>query len=171
MNTSEIKFIEAEKSLLGGLLLDPGQMKEISLKLCAMDFYSVAHQDVFENMKRVFEKRGLFDVPILADEMLTKPDYLYELASNCCSTANLNAYADIIREKSVQRALQQYSKEIKECKEKYIPQKDMLAEFLEEIAKVLKDAPVEIVTREYLQIKFLEIHNAIIGSCNVIDYE
>lgn len=97
--------VEAEAALLGGLLLDSDQFDAISKKICASDFSSVFHRDVYELMNIVYKQHGRFDAPMIIDVYANSHKAIYELVANCASTANLNAYADIVREKSVQRQL------------------------------------------------------------------
>ena len=103
-----IQSIESEKAVLGGLLLDSASFKQICTKLCANDFTTGLHQHMFKFMSELFKKHEKFDAPMLCealnvDEKWEK--YIYELANTCASVANIKAYADIVREKSVQRQL------------------------------------------------------------------
>lgn len=114
----EIKFaIESEKTLLGGLLLDSYQFVAIKDKLSPDDFYYLPHISIFRTMNELHEKHNNFDIPMICNDHPELETYLLELTDNCCSVANLNSHADIIREKSVQRTLQECAKELKESKE------------------------------------------------------
>lgn len=96
---------ESEQTLLGGLLLESELFSHIDKILCCNDFEYPTHQKIFDTMRRVYKKYRNFDVPMIADELPEDRVYLYQLANECCSTKNIVAHAEIIREKAVQRQL------------------------------------------------------------------
>jgi len=104
---------EAEQSILGGLMLDNQAWDKVSSKLCEADFYRTEHRTLFRAMIELTKRDQPFDVVTLLDNLKShdKLDdaggeaYLFELANNTPSIANVVAYADIVREKSVQRQL------------------------------------------------------------------
>ncbi len=105
--------IEAEQAILGGLMLENQAWDKISLTLCEADFYRSEHRVLFRAMVSLAHKNQPFDLVTLVDHLKAMHDledaggetYLFELASNTPSIANVSAYADIVREKSVQRQL------------------------------------------------------------------
>ncbi|QBR84548.1 replicative DNA helicase [Legionella israelensis] len=105
--------LEAEQSILGGLLLDNQVWDKISTKLCEADFYRTEHKVLFRAVSELAKKEQPFDVVTLLDMLKSYNElddaggevYLFELANNTPSVANVTAYADIVREKSVQRQL------------------------------------------------------------------
>lgn len=105
--------VEAEQSILGGLLLENQAWDKVSVKLCEADFYRIEHRILFRAMVALASKNQPFDVVTLLDALTSRGElddvggeaYLFELASNTPSVANVSAYADIVREKSVQRQL------------------------------------------------------------------
>jgi replicative DNA helicase len=100
--------IESEKRVLGALLLDSSLLKNISNELCPEDFTKTLHKEIFNQMRKLAIVHKGFDAQMICDALkLNKAGekYLYELANDTASTANIKAYADIIREKSVQRQL------------------------------------------------------------------
>lgn len=112
--------IEAEQAVLGGLILDNQVWDKISSKLCENDFYRAEHRVLYQAITDLARKNQPFDVITLLD-LLKSTDaleeagdeaYLFELANNTPSTANVVAYADIVREKSVQRQMIQLANEI-----------------------------------------------------------
>lgn len=112
--------IEAEQSVLGGLLLDDGAWDRIADKVIADDFYRRNHRALFEAIRRLVEDSSPIDV-ITVGEWLEKHNeirgagglaYLGELARNTPSAANIVAYADIVRERAVLRGLIQAGNEI-----------------------------------------------------------
>lgn len=103
----------AEQAILGGLLLDNQAWEKVESKLCEADFYRTEHRLLFRAIKELSNKSQPFDVVTLLDILKatnTLDDaggeaYLFELANNTPSVANVTAYADIVREKSVHRQL------------------------------------------------------------------
>ncbi|ARG97135.1 replicative DNA helicase [Legionella micdadei] len=104
---------EAEQSIIGGLMLDNQVWDKISSKLCETDFYRTEHRILYRAIAELAKKNQPFDVVTLLDILKSTNElddaggetYLFELANNTPSVANVSAYADIVREKSVQRQL------------------------------------------------------------------
>lgn len=105
--------VEAEQAVLGGLMLDNTEWDNISDVLMAEDFYRAEHQLIFRMMMRQSEANSPVDVVTLVEalnslgELSTAGgiDYLSELAGNARGTANIHAYAEIIRERAILRRL------------------------------------------------------------------
>lgn len=105
--------VEAEQAIIGGLMLDNQVWDKISTKLCEADFYRTEHRILFRAISGLSKKDQPFDVVTLLDTLKSHNElddaggeaYLFELANNTPSVANVSAYADIVREKSVQRQL------------------------------------------------------------------
>ncbi|KTC68051.1 replicative DNA helicase [Legionella birminghamensis] len=104
---------EAEQSIIGGLMLDNQAWDKVSTKLCEEDFYRSEHRILFRTIVELSKREQPFDVVTLLDSLKSRNEldnaggetYLFELANNTPSVANISAYADIVREKSVQRQL------------------------------------------------------------------
>ncbi|RAP36089.1 replicative DNA helicase [Legionella quinlivanii] len=104
---------EAEQSIIGGLMLDNQAWDKVSTKLCEEDFYRSEHRILFRSIVELSKREQPFDVVTLLDNLKSRNEldnaggetYLFELANNTPSVANISAYADIVREKSVQRQL------------------------------------------------------------------
>ena len=105
--------IEAEQSIIGGLMLENQVWDTVSAKLCEADFYRMEHRTLYRAILDLSNKSQPFDVVTLLDTLKSNnalddaggEAYLFELANNTPSVANVSAYADIVREKSVQRQL------------------------------------------------------------------
>lgn len=105
--------VEAEQSFLGGLMLDNTAWDRVADKVSTEDFYRPQHQQIFAEMLKLASAGVPFDVVTLSDAMKGQGvldqagglAYLAELAKNTPSVANLNAYANIIRERSILRNL------------------------------------------------------------------
>lgn len=105
--------IEAEQAIIGGLLLDNLAWDKVAEKLCETDFYRTEHRLLFQAIQELASKDQPFDVVTLLETLKSThalddaggEAYLFELANNTPSVANVSAYADIVREKSVHRQL------------------------------------------------------------------
>jgi len=111
---------EAEQSVLGGIMLEPQAWDRIADRLVDTDFYYQAHRLIYKALQDLVAKEKPLDVLTVADilkahhqlEAVGGEAYLFELARNTPSVANITAYADIIRERSVLRQLIQVAGEI-----------------------------------------------------------
>lgn len=105
--------IEAERSVLGGLLLDPNKLPTVQTLIQEQDFYKVAHQQIFAAMERVYDREGSLDHLMLRNQLdaldqlenVGNVDYIIDLVNYTPTTANIEAYAKIIKEKSILRQL------------------------------------------------------------------
>lgn len=105
--------VEAEQSVLGGLMLDNRSWEKIADLLVKHDFYRHEHQLIFNAIADLLENSQPVDVITLAErldkhnELDTAGElaYLGMLANNTPSAANIVAYASIVRERSVLRQL------------------------------------------------------------------
>jgi replicative DNA helicase len=105
--------IEAEQSVIGGLMLSPETWDSISDTLVEGDFYRREHRLIFRTMSSLVEIQSPLDVITLSEALQSRAElddvgglsYLGELATNTPSIANIKAYADIIRERSTLRQL------------------------------------------------------------------
>ena len=112
--------MEAEQAVLGGLILDNSAWDKVADKINENDFHLFDHRIIFRAIDELVEKRQPFDVLTLSDILRQKDEisdtnilaYLGTLANDTPSAANIQAYADIVREKSVLRQLVQVGTEI-----------------------------------------------------------
>jgi replicative DNA helicase len=115
--------LDAEQSVIGGLLLDNGAWDKISTTLCEDDFYRFEHRLLFRTIATLAKKESPFDVITITEALKEAGEidniggeaYLFELSNNTPSVANIGAYAAIVRDKSVQRQLIAVSNEIADC--------------------------------------------------------
>ena len=114
--------LEAEQSVLGGLLLDNQAWDRVAEKVVGQDFYSRAHRLIFAAMTTLAAQNKPLDL-ITVSEHLERDNeldnaggfaYLGEIARNTPSAANINAYADIVRERAVIREMIGVANEIAE---------------------------------------------------------
>ena len=105
--------LEAEQAVLGGLMLAPDAMDKVADKLGEDDFYRKDHRLIWRAIAELANKGMPCDAVTLGDwfdangmaELVGGASYLIELANATPSAANIAAYADIVREKSVLRQL------------------------------------------------------------------
>lgn len=105
--------IEAEQAVLGGLMLSPDSLDKVADKLTDDDFYRKDHRLIWRAINELANKGMPCDAITLGDwfvanetaEMVGGASYLMELANSTPSAANIGAYGDIVREKSVLRML------------------------------------------------------------------
>lgn len=105
--------VDAEQSVLGGLMLNNRAWDQIVDKLREKDFYRAEHQQIYRAIGRLFEQNKPIDVLTVSEALREKQVldqvggevYLFELTNNTPSTANIVAYADIVRERSVLRQM------------------------------------------------------------------
>jgi replicative DNA helicase len=105
--------LEAERSVLGGVLLDNDAMNVVIEILSADDFYSEANSKIFEVVGNLFAAGKTVDTTILRADLVQRgwlsavggDEYLYSLTDTIPTVANIEAHAKIVREKSVVRKL------------------------------------------------------------------
>jgi replicative DNA helicase len=105
--------IDAEQSVLGGLMLDNKAWDLIADRVKEADFYRHDHRLIYRVMAKSAEQSKPIDVLTVTESLreLHELDnaggevYLFELANNTPTVANIVAYADIVRERSVLRQL------------------------------------------------------------------
>lgn len=112
--------LDAEQSVLGGLLLDNRAWESVSEVLEDNDFYSHKHRNIYRAIKSLVDQEQPVDVVTVSeelDELGTLEEvggiaYLGELADMTPSTANSGAYGVIVKERSQQRRLIEAASEI-----------------------------------------------------------
>ena len=105
--------VEAEQSVLGGLLLENNAWERIADLIGEQDFYRADHRTIWRQITRLVEENKPADVVTVAEslESLDTLDevgglaYLAALAQNTPSAANIRRYAEIVRERAVLRKL------------------------------------------------------------------
>lgn len=112
--------LEAEQSVLGGLMLDNSAWDQVADLVREPDFYRHDHQLIFRAIGALADLSDPFDVVTLSEwldrngelERVGGLAYLSELAKNTPSAANIGAYANIVRERGVMRDLIRTGNEI-----------------------------------------------------------
>lgn len=112
--------LDAERSVLGGLLLDPIKYASVAPILNESDFYKVSHQLIYSAIERIYDREGSVDTLMLIDQLdaldqletVGGQEAIINLAAYVPTTANIEQYAKIVQTKSLLRQLISTSKRI-----------------------------------------------------------
>ena len=104
---------EAEEYLLGGVLLENSSLDLISEIISPDDFYAERHRIIYEEMLRLVDKGLPIDLVSLTEavesngrqEKVGGASYIAQLSDRIPTTANIEYYARLIREKAILRSL------------------------------------------------------------------
>src|SRR5256885_9139436 len=135
--------VEAEQSLLGALLIDNQAFDRVADLVSADDFYRDDHRRIWRHISKLIENSRPADVVTVAESIEASEDkdktggvaYLAALAQNTPSSLNIRRYAELVRERAVQRRLAQVATEIAE---------GALAPSGKEVAQLLDEAESKI---------------------------
>ena len=108
--------IEAEKAVLGGLLLEPELWDTVSVEVEEDDFMLVEHKLIYRSIRRLRDLGNEVDTVTLIESLTNDPDisslsnfnqneYIKKLASDTPGTANFLSYTDIVKQTSSLRKL------------------------------------------------------------------
>ena len=114
--------IDAEKSLLGAILIDEEVIMDVAEIAKAIDFYDKRHALIYAGIIRLFERHSPVDLLTLTDELKKKGDldavggasYLSELTNYVPTAAHAKSYAEIVSQAAVRRRLIKASSDISE---------------------------------------------------------
>lgn len=114
--------IDAEKSLLGAVLIDDETLADISEHVTAKDFYEKPHGIIYSAMMRLYERHKPVDLLTVSDELKRKNElelvggsaYVTELTNYVPTAAHAESYAEIVAQKAVRRRLIRASGDISE---------------------------------------------------------
>ncbi len=107
------RSMDAEKALLGSLMLSPEAINKVIDYMEASDFYKKAHQDIYSVCQELFEKGEPIDLLSCANRLKEKGilediggnGYLTELINTVPTATHILSYADTVRGKKVLRDL------------------------------------------------------------------
>jgi replicative DNA helicase len=105
--------VEAEQSVLGGLLLDNSAWDRIADRLASEDFYRHDHRLIFQHISRLIDLSRPADAITVFESLQNSGKaadagglaYLNSLAQNTPSAANIRRYGEIVRERAILRRL------------------------------------------------------------------
>jgi replicative DNA helicase len=105
--------LDAEKSILGAVLIDENVLTRVSDSIKAEDFYDPRHERIFAAMIRLYERHQPVDLLTLSDELKKQDhleeaggtDYISELTNQVPTAAHAESYAEIIVQNAMRRRL------------------------------------------------------------------
>ena len=114
--------LDAEKSLLGAVLIDEETLADISEHVTIKDFYEKRHSIIYGAMMNLYEKHKPVDLLTLTDELKRKKEldiiggsaYLTDLTNYVPTSAHAEAYAELVAQKAIRRRLIKASSDISE---------------------------------------------------------
>jgi len=112
--------IEAEKSLLGAIMIDADAIVRIADSVSVDDFYEERHQRIFEAIRKLYDRHRPVDVLTLSNqlredgflEVVGGATYLTELTNYVPTAAHVEHYGEIVAEKALRRKLIKASQDI-----------------------------------------------------------
>ncbi len=113
---------ESEQAVLGALLIDNSAYEKVADLIVAEDFYKDDHRRIYRHVSRLIEASKAADVVTVGASMDASEDagrygglaYLGALAESTPSAVNIRRYAELVRERSIQRQLATAGTEIAE---------------------------------------------------------
>jgi replicative DNA helicase len=137
--------IEAEQSVLGGLLLNNEAWERIGDMVKVEDFYRDDHRKIFFAIARLIESNKAADVLTVAEGLQLAGElqgvggisYLQSLAEGTPSAANIRLYAEIVRERAIMRRLARVGEQIAD--NAYTPNGREARQLLDEAEKLVFD--------------------------------
>ncbi len=150
--------IEAEKSVLGALMLDKNAVIKVADLIAAGDFYSNSHAKIFETILDLFEKNEPIDILSVTSRLKDRglltgiggSGYLTELINSVPTASHIAHYAKIIRNKKVLRDLISASSEINE---KVFENPEDSENLLDEIEQKIFSIAQQSQTKNFILIK------------------
>lgn len=114
--------IEAEKSVLGAILIDPDAIVKVAEIIQPASFYDPSHQMIYEAMQTLYEKRSPIDAVTLTNQLKKMQNLdkvggastIAKLSSQVSTSANVVNYAQLVAETSIRRRMITYGSEISE---------------------------------------------------------
>lgn len=104
--------IDAERAVLGGLMIDPDRLDVVATSLSDADFYRRDHRAIYRAMLDMSAAGIPCDAVTMGDWLngqqlsgVIKPEVLYRLAADTPSAANIGAHVAIVRQRSVARSV------------------------------------------------------------------
>lgn len=112
--------IEAEKGVIGSILIDADAILKVMEVVHATDFYHPKHQVIFDAIEELYREQNPIDLLTLTSKLKNKKKlksiggatYLSEIVDSVPTAAHASNYAQLIREASVRRRLISYGGEV-----------------------------------------------------------
>ncbi|PVZ78016.1 replicative DNA helicase [Serratia sp. S1B] len=156
--------LEAEQSVLGGLMLENDRWDEIAPFLTADSFFSPAHQKIFAGMQGLLGRNMPIDLITVAEELEQQGQleitggfaYLAELSKNTPSAANIVAYAEYVSTAKQKRQLLALGNDLSRQAE---DTRTDVASLMEDVEKRLFDiAGLQVAGKQFDLVASLEVY-------------
>jgi replicative DNA helicase len=142
--------LEAEQSVLGGILLEPEALSRVLEVMTGDDFYRESHRKIFDSMLDLYQKGTPVDLITLTEILHKKghlediggASYLTTLTDAIPSAVHVDVYAKIIREKSILRRLINRTTEIASKSYNFAGQAEDLLDEAEKAIFEISDAKI-----------------------------
>ncbi|MBI2436989.1 MAG: replicative DNA helicase [Candidatus Magasanikbacteria bacterium] len=162
--------LEAEKSFLGAVMIQPDSMIQVADSIDAKDFYKGTHRTIFEIMIELYTKNEPIDILTMSNRLEEKKilekaggkSYLAELSNSVPTASHIKEYASIIRRKATLRRLLQSAHEISELG--YTEEIDSIDELLDQAQQCIFG-----VTQTHMKDTFTPIKNVLSAAFDRID--
>ncbi|MCF6276663.1 MAG: replicative DNA helicase [Candidatus Magasanikbacteria bacterium] len=162
--------LDAEKSLIGSILVDPNAMLKIADMIEADDFYKRAHAKIFESISELYSKNEPVDLLVLSNKLEEKgileniggKSYLAQLSNSVPTSSHAKHYAEIIKRKATLRKLSEVSEKISDL---------VFGEETDDVEAVLDNAQQLMygVTEKHLKQNFSPIRSILSDTFERID--
>jgi replicative DNA helicase len=161
--------LDAEKGVLGSILLDPPMCDEVALMLRPGDFYAAAHAKLFQHMLAMHDEGKRIDTTLLVERLKQAGDfeaiggapYLAEVAHSVAVAAHSVHYAEIVRDKAVLRSLIHTTTEIlRDAYDPTQPTRELLNDAEERVFAINDERSEDQVT---------SIHDVLVAAFEQID--
>ena len=138
--------LEAERGVLGSILLLPAVCDDVALILHAEDFYDPANRALYAHMRAMNDEGRRIDTTLLVERLKNCGDYesvggaayLAEILQSVPTAANANYYAEIVKDKATLRSLIHTSTEIlRDAYDESVAPREMLGRAEERIFAIL----------------------------------
>lgn len=161
--------LDAEKAIIGAVLLDQDAFVSIVQLLKPEHFYKQAHNDIYAAIFDLYEKREPIDLVTLTAQLKSRglfdkvggAAYLADLASGVPTTANIAQYARIVRDHFIKRQLISAAARVSQS----------AFDETEDIRKILDDTEQTIfaLSQQQLRQNFMPIRDALAESFDRLD--
>src|SRR5580765_1357008 len=161
--------LEAESSVLGGILLENEAVNQVLELLRPEDFYRESHRKIFRSMIEITDRSEPVDLITLSEFLKSKNEleavggtaYLAALADFVPTAANISYYARIVREKAILRSLISTATEIAT---RGYEEQGSVEEFLDSAEKVIFD-----ISEKKIKASFVAVGDMITDTLKTID--
>ena len=115
--------LDAEQAVIGSVLIDPASLDIVTGIISSDDFYLEEHRSIYSAMQGMYLKSRSIDVVTLVDELVHQgvydeaggKEYIRLISESVPTASNVRDYANIVRDKSVLRALIAACEEVTEA--------------------------------------------------------